>query len=141
MVFLTTDDFKLKLSVDILNQILQLDNSILDDAEQQAIAIIEDNLSPNFDIETELAKTATDRHKNLIRWMLNLTLYFVYERVPDDQVPERVVKNYDDTIAEIELIARGKKNTTLERVVDEETDEIHTTFRYGSNPPRGHNLY
>ena len=141
MVFLTQDDFKLKLSTDILNQIIQLNNSILDDGELQAIAMVEDDLSPNFDTEIELAKTGDDRHKNLIRWILNLTLYFVYERIPDDQVPERVVKNYDDTVKELEMIARGKKNTTLERVTDSETNETHTTFRAGSNPMRGHEPY
>lgn len=141
MVFLTATDFNMKVSSDILNQITQTDNTILDDAEKQAIGIINDNLSSNFDIDTEIAKTDNERHDNLLRWMLNLTLYFIYERVPDDQVPERVVKNFDDTITEIEMIARGKKNTTLARVIDEETSEIRTTFRYGSNAKRDHNPY
>lgn len=141
MVFLTTEDFNVKLSSDILNQITQTDTTVLDDSEKQAIGIIEDNFTPNFDIESELSKTGTDRHDNLIRWMLNLTLYFVYERVPDDQVPERVVKNYDDTQKELDLIARGKKNTTLARRVDEETNETSTTFRYGGNTKKDHNPF
>jgi hypothetical protein len=139
MVFLTIDDFKSKLDADIRDQITGSDDTLLDDSELQAMAIIQDAFSATYDLDAEFAKTAKDRHMNLIRWMLNLTVYFIYERVPDNQVPERVVKNYDDTIAEIKAIEAGKRNTTLAKIADIETGKTKTVFRWGSNTKRSHN--
>jgi hypothetical protein len=138
MIFLTINDFKLKLSTDILAQITGNDASINDDAENHAIGLINDAFSAKFDIATELAKTGSDRHANLLRWLLNLTVYFIYERIPDKQVPERVVKNYNDTIDEIVLIERGKRSTTLTPVVNETTGLKKTVFRWGSTEKRSH---
>ena len=137
MVFLTKEDFKIKLSTDIIAQITDSDDAVLDDAELQAMAIIQEALSITYDLDSEFAKTTDARHKNLMRWMLNLTVYFIYELVPDTQVPERVVKNYDDTIAKIEKLEAGKGNTTLSKIVDE-TGKTNTVFRWGSNTKRSH---
>jgi phage gp36-like protein len=139
MNFLTRDDFDTKLSEDIVSQIIETDDTILDDAELQATAIIEDALSKTYDLDAEFAKTDTDRHKNLLRWMMNLAVYFIYERIPSNQVPDRVVKNYDDTIAEIKGIESGKRNTSLTLKVDETTGKTNSVFRFGSNLKRSHN--
>jgi hypothetical protein len=137
MNFLLEDDFKLKIDAGIRTQIIDTDDSVMDEAELQATAIIQDALSHIYDLDAEFAKTSTDRHKNLIRWMLNLSVYFIYERVPDMQVPERVVKNYDDTVNEIKSIESGKRNTTLTKLIDEDGNN-NTIFRWGSNTKRSH---
>ncbi len=136
MEFLTIEDFKHKITTNVLNQITDLDNTVLDDAEKQAIGFITDSLSNKYDFDYELAITGTDRHVNLLRWLLNLSLYFAYERIPANQVPERIVKNYDDTVGEISLIERGKKQTTLKEVINETTDKPNHTFRWGSDKTR-----
>ena len=117
MKFLTIEDFKHKISTNVLNQITDLDTDVLDDAESSSLGLIKDSLSKQYDFVFELAQTGTARHTNLLRWTLNLTLYFAYERIPDNNVPERIVKNYDDTVADINLIERGKKQTTLKELV------------------------
>lgn len=141
MTFLTIADFTLKLSEDIRNQITDSDDTILDDAEIQATAIIQDAFFDKYDLNAEFAKAGSSRHKNLVRWMLNLTVYFIYERVPDVQVPERVVKNYNDTLTELERIETGKRNTSLQKLDNEKTGRPETNFRWGSNTKRSHDLY
>lgn len=141
MTFLTTDDFLMKMSEDIRNQITDTNNAILDDAEIHATAIIQDAFYDKYDLDAEFAKTGDDRHRNLLRWMLNLTIYFIYERIPDEQVPERIVKNYDDTIAEIKAIEQGKRNTSLTKLIREDNQRKETNFRWGSNEKRTHNPY
>ncbi len=141
MTFLTINDFLLKLSENIRNQITNGIDSVLDDAEMHATAIIQDAFFNKYDLNAEFAKTDEERHKNLLRWMLNLTLYFIYERIPDKEVPERIVKNYDDTMTEIKQIEQGKKNTSLLKLVNEDTDRNETNFRWGSNEKRSHNPY
>ncbi|MBN1250677.1 MAG: DUF1320 family protein [Bacteroidales bacterium] len=141
MIFLTTNDFLLKLSEDIRNQITDSNPEILDDAERHATAIIQDAFHDKYDLDFEFAKANENRHKNLLRWMLNLTVYFFYERIPDNQVPERVVKNYDDTITEVKLIEQGKRNTSLTKITRKDNQRAETNFRWGSNTKRTHNPY
>ncbi len=137
MIFLTETDFNSRLDSNIRNQITEGNQEVLDGAEQSAMAVIQDALSANYDLDYEFAKTGTDRHKNLIKWMLNLCIYFIYEKVPDTQVPERVVKNYNDTTKELQQLEAGKKNTTLQKLVNEDGSNP-TVFRWGSNKARTH---
>lgn len=141
MNFLTVADFILKVPEYIRNQITDTDDSILDDAELHATAIVQDAFFDKYDLNTEFALTGTDRHKNLLRWMLNLVLYFIYERIPDEQVPERIVKNYDDTMMEIKHIEQGKRNTSLTKLIREDNQRKETNFRWGSNTKRNNNPY
>ncbi len=141
MIFLTINDFTLKVSEEIRNQITDSNDAILDDAELSAMAIIQDAFYQKYDLDIEFAKTDTDRHQNLMRWMLNLCLYFIYERIPDNEVPERIVKNYNDTVEEIKLIEQGKRNTSLEKLIKEDNQRKETNFRWGSNPKKIHNPY
>lgn len=138
MVFITIEDFNRKLSADIMAQITDSDETVLDDAEADAMAIIQDALSPTYDLDAEFALTEDARNKNLIRLMLSLMTYFIYERVPDTQLPGRVVKNYDDAISEIRKVEAGKQNISLAKIVNEETGEVSTVFRWGSNKKRTH---
>lgn len=141
MIFLTTDDFLMKMSEDIRNQITDSTDALLNDAEIHATAIIQDAFYDKYDLDVEFAKTGDDRHRNLLRWMLNITVYFIYERIPDNEVPERVVKNYDDTIAEIKAIEQGKRNTSLAKLVRDDNNRKETNFRWGGTEPRTHNPY
>lgn len=139
--FLSIEDFELKLSEDIRNQITDSDDTVLEDAEMHATAVIQDAFYNKYDLDAEFAATGEDRHKNLLRWMLNLTIYFIYERIPDEQVPDRIVKNYDDTIKEIKDIEQGKRNTSLTKLIREDNERKETNFRWGSNPKRTHDPY
>ena len=140
-VFLKDEDFKLKMSDSIKSQITNGDVSVLETAEQNAMAVIQDAFYSKYDLDAEFAKTDDARHKNLLRWMLNLTVYFIYEHIDDNQIPEIVVKNYDDTIKEIEKIEQGKRNTSLAKLVNETTDRKEVNFRWGSNTERTHDSF
>ena len=71
---------------------------------------------------------------------MNLAVYFFYERIPDEQVPARVVKNYDDTRSDLDKIARGKLSVTLTHLTDDDGKK-ETVFHWGSNPKRSHNPF
>ena len=139
MVFLTKPDFDSKLSTNILEQITGGDDALLDMAEKTATGIITDLLSGMYDLTAEFAKTEGERHDNLMNWMLNLSTYLLYDRIPDDEVPERVVKDHDDTMESLHLIARGKLPTTLIPIEISE-GVAKRAFRMGGNEPRNHKM-
>lgn len=138
--FITIDDYKGKRSARILDLITGEDDSILNTAETTAIGIITDRLAERYDLAAELAKTDTSRNVSLVRWILALSIYDIYSRIPDEQVPERVIKDYDDTMSELEKIQIGKLGCSLTRETDTEGETI-TRFRMGNNTPRTHDPY
>ena len=139
--FLTRDDYPAKIALDILDQITGSDDTIIDDAEADAASCISDRIEHKYKVSDALAVTGDGRSRTLVRWMLNIAVYYLYGRVPDLDIPERVVKDYDDTIADLDRIAAGKLPAPFERVVDTTTGAVPTRIRMGSNPPRSHNPY
>lgn len=139
MNFLIKADFEGKISSNILEQITGGDDLLLDSAEKTAKGIITDLLSGNYDLDVEFDKEPDSRHDNLLNWMLNLSTYLLYDRIPDDEIPERVVKDYDDTMDTLIQIARGKTPTTLTPIEVEE-GVSKRNFRMGSNEKRNHKM-
>lgn len=139
MNFLSPDDYKTKISLDLLAQLTENDPNIIDDAERDAAELINDRIGDKYRVVQELQTAGEARNRTLVRWMRDIAVYFLYARTHDDNQPERVIKDYDDTIKELDKIAIGKYSCNLSRVqVD---GNIRTGIRMGSNKPRTHNPY
>ena len=139
MNFLQLRDFETYMNADLLNQVIGGDVAKLDNAEESAMGFIENNLSRRFDLQREYGKTGTGRNATLVRWMLCLATYNLYNLVPDTDIPERVDKNYDDVRKEIMNIAGGRGESDLTPIYREGVKK--TKFRYGSEPKRSHFPY
>lgn len=139
--FITYNDYQASKSSRILDLLTSENDSVLDSAELTAIGMVTDRLSQLYNLNAEFAKTGTDRNSSLMRWVIALSLYLVYSRVPDDDVPARVIKDYDDTVRELEQIQQGKLSCSLQRLTVELTGEIKTRFRMGNSDPRSHDPY
>lgn len=135
--FITEADYTPRIQDNRLSMIIEADTDLLDDAESTAIAVVSDALYPYYNIATILATTGADRPKQVVRWVLNLTIYYLYERIPDKLVPERVVKNYDETLNMLTRISDGQESVNLPRLTTEEGIDA-TKFRHGSSAPREH---
>lgn len=138
MIFLLEGDFDNKLDESVKAQITGGSGEPFDLAEKTAMATVTDSLSELYNLTTEYAKTGTDRHPILVKWLVSIAMYDLYERIPDNQLPKRVVKNYDDTLKTIEKIEQGKKTCTLTKITDPITGNPKTVFRWGSEKRRTH---
>lgn len=139
MIFLIKTDIEERLTANILSQITRDDDSLIDSAEATAIGTVTDMLSGMYDLVTELEKTGADRHQNFKTWLVSLSVYQLYAHTPDEQVPERVLKDYDDTLNLITKIAQGKLPTTLTpRLNEDETTK--RVVRYGFAEKRNHEI-
>lgn len=139
MDFLTTADMAAKLRTNRLNQITDNDPTILTSAESKAIAMVIDSTNQWYDINSELSKTGTDRNHTLVRLLTDITTYFIYDRIPDTQVPDRVIKNYDDAREDLKRIEDRKRPIALKKL---EIDSVpKTKFRYGGEPRRSQNPF
>lgn len=138
--FLSSADYLAGTKQRILDLILDGSLTALPLAENDARAYITDLLADRYDLTAEFAKTETDRNNSLIMWMRSITLYKLYARIPDEEVPERVIKDYDDTRRDLELIAKGNLGCSLKRIVDSDGEKI-SRFRMSNNTPRTHDPY
>lgn len=135
--YLIEADFKTVLRDVRLTQIVEGSTTLLADVSDEAQAKITDSLDALYDTDVIFAKTGTNRDKNVLRWMKMIALYYLYSRVEDDLVPERVIKDYDDTLKTLERIEDAIINAKLPRRIDTK-GETKTKFRWGSNPKREH---
>lgn len=136
-MFITTDDCKVYIKGSRLEQLLDGEPTAFDDAVATAQSIVRDALYSRYDVNAIYAQTGTNRHHQVVRWITVLTLYYLYERVPDKLVPDRVVKNYDDVREDILQVEDGKKSMDLPLLNNSEAAPL-TKFRWGSNNPRTH---
>lgn len=145
--FISKDDYKYQIRTYRLNQILESADEdealILDSAEGEAIAILRKHLDNRYNMDAELAKSGNDRSMVLLRYAKVIVIYLIYERIPDDLVPERVVKNYDEVMKSLEKIEDGDSSIpglTPITVTDPNSETGQTTVqtkrRWGSIPKR-----
>lgn len=145
--FISKDDYKYQIRTTRLDQILEAadedEDVILDSAETEAIGMMRKFLDVKYNMDLELGKSGSARNKVLLRIAKVLVIYYIYERVPDEMVPERVVKNYDEVMQMLEKIEDGDSSIpglTPITVTDPNSDSGESTpqtkRRWGSIPKR-----
>lgn len=138
--FLKRTDYDSWVGVSIMQKLIGTDKSKLDEPELMAQGMITDACGDKYDMTAEFARTSTSRNSTLKRWMLSLATYFLYHDIADVDTPDRVVKDYDDTRAELAQIASGKRDVNFARLTDAE-GYSKTSFSYGGDDPRTHDPY
>lgn len=135
--YIQKDDYYYKIRGTRLDQILKDDDSLLDNAEDAAIQVVKDALHSRYDIDTIFSKTGANRDQQVLRWISTIVLYYVYERINDKVVPQRVIDNYDETMEFLKELEKGKRSTQLPRITKED-GKPKSIFRWGSNTKRSH---
>ena len=137
MTYLTLHDLQVSLRAMRLDQITDNDTTLIDAAEDIALAVVKDSLSAIYDWDAIIV--LSPRAAQVVNWVKTLTIYYLYERIPDKAMPERVVKNYEYVQDFLRGLENGERNTTLPRLTikDGESDEGHR-FQWGSVKPRSH---
>jgi phage gp36-like protein len=110
------------------------------ESELRAISEL-DPLRAKFDIAGMMEKVGEERHPVMIRILVHITAYYLYNTVPDDEIPGRIVDNWKKELQFIKDLASGKTSSTLNDLTSETTGEKVTSFRWGSNKKRSHDLY
>lgn len=140
MIFLTTNDFNGIIGANTLSNLRGAADVNLNTAEKLAISEL-DPLRANFDVDGELAKTDDSRSDLLVRMLVHITAYYLFNKVEDDDIPERITDNYNNQLKTIEKIAAGKMSTTLDALIDEDTGLTKSKYRFGGNTPRDNDIF
>lgn len=141
MSYIAEADLKVQIREYQMDQIIDEDDTIIEMASQDAESMIIDALHQYYDTTMIFAQTGVNRHTNVVLWAKRLTLYFIYERVHDAMVPERVIKHYDETKETLNKIAGGEISVSLPvlTVQSGSSDgKPKTKFRWGGEKKRSH---
>lgn len=133
-MFLKKSDLNTKISDKLLTLISEGEDAIIDEALQYAEATLRLYLRA-YDMAEIFNKTDGDRNRVLVKWGAALALYELMQRIPDDEIPAKVIKNYNDTMETLEQVARGKIVLSLPL-----RDTPSSPFRMGYAKKRG-NFY
>jgi len=139
MIFLTDTDFKGGIANAVLAKLRGVDDENLNESEQLAISELA-SLRGRFDIDGELKKVGTQRSTEMVRMMVSITIYYLYNTVIDDEIPERVDSNYKKEIKDIRSIAAGKTFSTLTLLTGSD-GASKSKFRWGGDAPRDNKIF
>lgn len=139
MDFLTDKDLKGSMATTVLTKLRGTADEDLNEAEQLAISELA-SLRGRFDIDNELKQVGTNRSPEMVRMMVAITVYYLYNTVVDDEIPERVTDNYNKEIKDIRTIAAGKMHATLKPLTTSD-GSAKSKFRSGGDAPRNNSIY
>lgn len=141
-MFITANDYAPYIKESNLQRMIgdDIDTSVaLGEAQATALAIVKNSLFSRYDTNVIFAQEGDARNKVIVRYVVVLTLYYLYERLPANIMPERVQNNYTEVMDALREIEDGKKPIDLPQRTNEETGLPVTKFRFSLNPPRTHN--
>lgn len=140
--FITDADFLPFIKEQNLTRLIEGDTLTLDDAVATATATVRDSLSSYYDVDAIFGSTGDARPKQVVRWVVVLALYYLYERLPAAMMPQRARDNYQEVGAWLKDIEDGKKPVELPlKAKPDGSGKPVTKFRFGSAlPKRTHEL-
>jgi hypothetical protein len=134
-MFLTKDDLLSKIRTYRLDQIIDNDDTVLELVFAETQSDLNNFLFEHYDADAIMNASGTARNDTILGWARHLAIYKLYERIPDSQVPERVVKNYDDVMQLLRKVSTGDYAMNFPRKQAEEGG-AKTQFQWASTPRR-----
>jgi phage gp36-like protein len=146
MIFLTTTDFTRSIPIDLLTRITggtapdEPDTDVLDQAELDAIELMKGYLAARYDVDAIFSAEAEDRNPIIVKYCVDVALFYMYHRMPTDQVPEMRAYAYEAAEKWLVRIQKQQVNPPdLPLVASPEGDAKHYV-QFGSNRQRRSHL-
>ncbi len=139
MAFIDKTDIERYLEADTIDQLTDSNDATVNEAILDAEERIREKISPRYNMDVEYAKTGTDRSRSLMKHCINLAIYFLFERLYIDVLPEGRVVAYNEAEKWLDDVYEGRLNVTL--ATNDDDNEEGWPFRWGSQPKKGNQTY
>ncbi|TGG40535.1 phage protein Gp36 family protein [Duncaniella freteri] len=133
-MFLTLDDYRGVCDEYELKQITQNEETRLT-AEAAAMEQIGSYLRYRYDMARVFASEGSDRNAMLVQCAVNISLWLMVHRLPQNMGHERRECLYNDAIKWLRDIQAGKASPDLPLYESEDGDDARNPVRYGSMKP------
>jgi len=134
-MFLVKSELKTVGQISIIDKIINLDDSIVDDIIIESISLMKGYLSRYYDAETIFAQEGNLRHKATLKRLKDIVIYEIYERHTSAQNLV-AMRRYQEAMAWLEKLNSGEfSDHTLPTIPDDAEDSSGTTgdTRFGGN--------
>ena len=133
-MFLTLDDYRSVCDQYELKQITQDEETRLT-AEAAALEQIGSYLRYRYDMSRVFASEGADRNAMLVQFAVNISLWLMIHRLPQNMGHERRECLYNDAVKWLRDIQAGKASPDLPLYESEDGDDARNPVRYGSMKP------
>jgi phage gp36-like protein len=129
MAYLTPTDYTLQIQDVNLQQIINSNVAIRENAELLAEAEARSYLIQKYNFDAEVLKVGTARDPQLLAYIIDITLYHLHSRIAPRNVPELRLTRYENAVAWLKMCAYGDVTPKLEVITPAQGNRI----RYGGN--------
>jgi phage gp36-like protein len=135
MPFIVKSDLLTYIDESTIDQLTDGTDAHVDEAIKDAEERIREKISPRFDMDTELVKTGTNRQRSLLKHCINLTIFYLFQRLYTDVLPEGRVEGRDEAEQWLSDVYNGNLNVSLDKI--DEANEQGWPLRWGSDTKKG----
>lgn len=126
-MFLEKSDLKTVATDDIINKIIQNDDSIVNDIILESIDVVSTYLYQHFDTEAIFAKRGSERNLTILKHLKGIVVFEVYTRRTKG-TNEVAKARYDEAMLWLEKVSEGKIKPALPaRLADTDNNGIVDT--------------
>jgi phage gp36-like protein len=106
-MFLTKEELKTVGTEEIINKIINNDDSIVTDIIDESIDVVSTYLYQYFDTEVIFAKVGSERSKAILKHLKGIVIYEIYTR-RTKAMNDVAQKRYDEAMLWLEKVSEGK---------------------------------
>ena len=117
MAYLNTTDYLLHIQDVNIQQIINSNEAIRDQANLLAIAEVRSYLIQKYDIDLELTKTLATRDQQILSTTIDIALYHLHSRIAPRNIPELRTQRYENAILWLRMCANGEVTPALEKII------------------------
>jgi phage gp36-like protein len=129
MAYLSPTDYTLQIQDVNLQQIINSNVAIRENAELLAEAEARSYLIQKYNFDAEMLKIGTARDPQLLAYIIDIALFHLHSRIAPRNVPELRQTRYENAVAWLKMCAYGDVTPKLEVITPAQGNRI----RYGGN--------
>jgi phage gp36-like protein len=132
-MFLTKDELKTVTDINVVNKIVNLDDTIVEEIIDESIDLMKSYLSRYYDAESIFNEEGSMRKKAVVKKLKDIVIYEIYNRNLWGE-NARVGAAYTEAINWLEKLNTGQfSDNTLPPIPDEVGDGTDGDTRFGGN--------
>lgn len=135
MAFINKADVSRYLDVSTIDQLTDGNDTLVDEAILDAQDRVEEIIQARYDMNAEFAKTGTARHRSLLKHTINITIYFLFQRLYTNVIPEGRIEAWEQAEIWLRDVFAGRVMVDMDKL--DETNEQGWPLRWGSNTKKG----
>jgi len=135
MAFIVKADLLNYIDESTIDQLTDATDTYVVEAIKDAEERIIEKISPRYDMDIELNRVGTARQRSLLKHCISLTIFYLFQRLYTDILPEGRVEAKDEAEKWLDDVYNGNLNVTLDKI--DETNEQGWPLRWGSDTKKG----